>query len=161
VASKKEKQRTLLAEFLAREKPPVIDERVRETLREVLAPVSEKRLRDLLLDSGWPLAPMVEGVRQEDLTHLERTLLALSQQYRDAARSVDRALQARIRGIVRVGKDHARLVARNPKVDEIKRAGKQEMILWMLTWLENPEVFELWVGLRKARLKEAAASHRL
>ncbi len=133
----------------------MIDDRIREALRALLAPVGEHALRELLRDCGWPLAPMVEGVRQDDLRQLERTLLTLAQQYRDAGRRSDQALMIRIRDTVRVAKDHARLVARNPRVDAAKRARKQEMILWMLTWLENPAVFELWVGLRKARLIES------
>jgi hypothetical protein len=44
-------------------------------------------------------------------------------------------------------KDHARLAMR--KTNEEKRALKEEMILWMLTWLENPGVFPIWVALRK------------
>jgi len=26
---------------------------------------------------------------------------------------------------------------------------KEEMVLWMLTWLENPGVFATWLELRK------------
>jgi hypothetical protein len=29
---------------------------------------------------------------------------------------------------------------------------KEEMVLWMMTWLENPDVFEAWVPLRKNHL---------
>jgi hypothetical protein len=43
-------------------------------------------------------------------------------------------------------KDHARFASRK----EEKRPEKEEMILWMLTWLENPPVFPEWVRLRRA-----------
>ena len=45
-------------------------------------------------------------------------------------------------------KDHARLAARSQHVSPEKRAEKEEMSTWMLTWLENPVVFPLWAGLR-------------
>ena len=47
-------------------------------------------------------------------------------------------------------KDHARWAARNPE----KRAEKQEMALWMLTWLENPPLFPQWVKLRREAQKK-------
>jgi hypothetical protein len=42
-----------------------------------LAPISAGYLRRLLRSSGVVLHPLVEGVRQEDLESLERSLLAL------------------------------------------------------------------------------------
>jgi len=50
-----------------------------------------------------------------------------------------------VRRAVITAKDHARLAARK----EEKRAAKEEMILWMLTWLENPGLFPDWLRLRK------------
>lgn len=97
--------------------------------------------RDLLRESGAPLDAMVEGVRQEDFTALERTLLALAGVYAGA----DLAGRRRCRQVVIAAKDHAKLAARKPELAE----QKQEMVLWMLTWLENPGVFEDWVELRK------------
>ena len=89
-------------------------------------------------DADVPLAPMVEGVRQEVLEGLERTLRALLNEYEagDAARRVA------VRRLVIEAKDHAKLAAR-------KNPAKQEMILWMLTWLENPPLFPAWLKLRK------------
>ena len=46
-------------------------------------------------------------------------------------------------------KDRARFASRNPKVSPEKRAVKEEMVQWMLVWLENPEVFPAWVRARK------------
>jgi hypothetical protein len=48
--------------------------------------------------------------------------------------------------VVITAKDHARLAARN--LD--KRAEKEEMLLWLLTWLENPPLFRDWVRLRRS-----------
>lgn len=123
----------------------------------MLGPVSDRMLRDLLRESDYPLAPLVEGVRQDDFASLERTLLALAQCYQQAAEAGDTARQKQCRQAAIAAKDHARLVQRNPATGEEKRAQKQEVILWLLTWLENPGVFETWVALRKrARGQEGA-----
>lgn len=126
----------------------MIDERCLDWLAGQLAPVSGRQLRDLLRESGFPLHPLVEGVRQDDLRQLERTLLGLAQVYRDG----DTRVRRRVRALVIEAKNHARLVSRNAKVEQAKRSEKEEMILWMLTWLENPGVFDLWVGLRKTAI---------
>jgi hypothetical protein len=33
-----------------------------------------------------------------------------------------------------------------------KKAQKEEMIQWMLVWLENPGIFPAWVKLRKVKM---------
>ncbi len=130
----------------------MIDEAERERIRELMGPVSDRLLRDLLRESEYPLAPLVEGVRQEDLAALERTLLGLSQCYREAKERGDAQTQRQCRQAAIAAKDHARLVERNAAAPEEKRAQKPEVILWLLTWLENPDVFESWVALRKRAL---------
>jgi len=99
------------------------------------------------------LSPLVEGVRQDNLAHLERTLLQLAQEYRQGAERGDRDQQRLCRRAVIEAKDHARLVSHNPKVSREKQLEKEEMVLWMMTWLENPGVFEAWVPLRKSHLR--------
>ena len=47
-----------------------------------------------------------------------------------------------VRRLVITAKEHARLAARIPS----KRPEKEEMILWLTTWLENPPVFREWVA---------------
>lgn len=126
----------------------MIDQKRKDEIRILLEPVSPAMLRELLRECGCPLAPLVEGVRQEDLHTLERTLLGLAQIYEQG----DPAERRLCRQAVIEAKDHARLVARNARVSAEARAGKEEMLLWMLTWLENPQVFETWVGLRKRAL---------
>ena len=106
-----------------------------------LAPVSEHDVRRLLRESGLLLSPLVEGVRQSSLVDLERTLCALAEEY--ARAGVDR--RRSIRRLVITARDHARLAARRTEAPPLK----QEMILWMNTWLENPEAFSLWAVLRK------------
>jgi hypothetical protein len=99
-------------------------------LQSALAPISDGYLRKLLRASGVALHPLIEGVRQEDFAALERSLLALLSEERKAARS-----------LVVVAKDHARW------------AKKDEMVLWMLTWLENPGIFPQWLAIRKEALR--------
>jgi hypothetical protein len=52
-----------------------------------------------------------------------------------------------VRRLVITAKEHARLAGRNPA----KRPDKEEMILWLTTWLENPPVFREWVAIRRKR----------
>ena len=115
-----------------------------EELLRVLAPVSESDLRHLLRDSGAQLAPVVAGVDQSSLLALRETLSALAQCYECGTPEDKR----RIRRIVITAKDHAKLAARNQRVSVEKRDEKEEMVTWMRTWLENPDVFALWVAMR-------------
>lgn len=83
--------------------------------------------------------PLVEGVHQDSFDELERTLLAVLTEYERSPREARRA-------VIRA-KDHARWCLN--RADEDKKQTKREMILWMLTWLENPGVFPAWLELRK------------
>lgn len=47
------------------------------------------------------------------------------------------------------GKNRARMISKNPKVETQKRAEKAEIAEWFTIWLQNPEVFETWVNLRQ------------
>lgn len=117
----------------------------RDAIAARLAPISAGYLRRLLLESGVELDPLVEGVRQDDLDSLERTLLALGEVYR-----LGESTQMRLcRKAVIEAKDHAKLALRRGT------AGKAEMIQWMLVWLENPPVFPLWARLRRRALTES------
>jgi hypothetical protein len=136
---KKRGKRAELAEWLERRQPQQIGESEFTDLARALAPVSEGYLRKLLRESGVPLAPTVEGVRQSNLEELEQSLTALSAEYfaGDAPR------RASIRRLVIAAKDHARWASRGTPE-------KREMVLWILTWLENPPVFPEWVKIRRS-----------
>jgi hypothetical protein len=92
---------------------------------------------------------MVEGVRQDSFEGLERTLLALEREY-----SAGNGRARACRRLVIQAKDHARLALR--RLEGAERAAREEMILWMLTWLDNPGAFPIWLALRK-RATEAAS----
>jgi len=47
------------------------------------------------------------------------------------------------------GKERAEMIARNPKVDERKRAEKAEIAEWFRLWLQMPQGFEMWLDLRR------------
>jgi hypothetical protein len=129
-------KRTALAKWLEEHKPPRINPDDLPQLKHRLAPISDGYLRRLLRDCGTPLDPLVEGVRQSSLDDLERTLLALLGRDRPAARR-----------LVIEAKDRARFALRRLEGDA--HAVKEEMILWMLTWLENPDAFPVWLRLRR------------
>jgi hypothetical protein len=140
----KPKARTKRAElqrWLERQRPARIGEMEWAMLHVDLAPISGSHLRRLLRESGVPLAPLVEGVRQESFDALESSLLSFLEEYERA----DVAGRTSVRRVVIEAKEHARWAARNPE----KRTEKQEMALWMLTWLENPPLFPQWVKLRR------------
>ena len=120
-------KKTRLSEYLG--SVALVDRTVWDRLRASLAPISDGYLRRLLRASGVPLTPEVEGVRQENFSQLERTLLAT----KDPA-------------AVREAKQHAELARRSPNAN---RAVKTEMIEWMRVWLETPSAFPVWVRLRK------------
>lgn len=115
-------------------RPGIIGLAERDSIRALIQPVSEGYLRKLLRGCGVKLDPVVEGVRQENLDALEHSLLSMP-------------IDNEGRRCVIEAKDHAKFALKaHPE--------KEEMILWMITWLENPEIFAQWVTLRRERLRE-------
>lgn len=102
----------------------------------------------MLRATGVPLAPLVAGIRQDSLAALQSTLLDLEREYERWVAAGDRRRAQACRRAVIEAKDHARWALRKGKLTPEQQAGKQEMILWMLTWLENPGAFPTWVRLR-------------
>lgn len=123
-----------------------VDEAAFAELQAALAPIGDRALRKLLRDTGLPLAPTVEGVRQENFAELERTLIALQAECESAVAAGDRVRARQCRNLVITAKDHARLAARTAR-DEQRAKPKEDMASWMLVWLENPALFSQWVRL--------------
>jgi hypothetical protein len=134
-------KRAELLRWLERERPARIGESEWAVLLAELSGISPGYLRRLLRESGVPLGPLVEGVRQETFDALESSLLNLLKEYE----SSDAARRQSIRRLVIEAKDHARFAARKPE----RTLEKEEMALWMLTWLENPPLFPQWVQIRR------------
>ncbi len=121
-----------------------IHEGVWEILQRRLAPVSEAYLRKLVRASGRPMSPTIEGVVQDSFDDLTRTLSALQREYEESNTEQRRA----IRRLVITAKDHASFAIRRMQPDDQRRESREEMLLWMRTWLENPSVFSTWLTLR-------------
>jgi hypothetical protein len=119
-----------------------------ELLRE-LAPVSESYLRELLRNTRLPFAQPWAGIRQKAFPELEQSLREMLAVYQEAASAGNRQLARYCRRQVIAAKDRARFIARGSKTSPEKKAQKEEMVEWMLVWLENPEVFPPWVEIRK------------
>ncbi len=113
-------------------------------LLNLLAPIRDEQLRHLLRESGLDVAPIVEGVRQEDYQQLERTLVALSAEYESSDAGRTRA----IRRLVITARTHAKFAARSAKSED-RREMKKQMAEWMLVWLENPGIFPQWMRLKR------------
>ena len=139
MSARPESKKSRLLQWLDPAASPVDESRFSE-LRTRLHPISESYLRKLLRESGVPLAPLVEGVSLSSFEGLERTLLALSDVYGCGEHGARR--------LVIEAKNHLRW-SESRAADEVHRAQKREMLLWVLTWLENPMAFPVWLRLRK------------
>jgi len=148
------KKQRILAWLADRNWDCVTEERAGEIAR-TFPDCSDDTRRAALLESGVPLAPLIQGVVQDSYQHLEATLAALLAEYLAARESGDAPRRQRIRSIVIQAKDHTELAAHNPKTHDLKRAVKLEMALWLRTWLENPPLFPDWVKLRRRETSSA------
>jgi hypothetical protein len=146
-----------LRDYLAANQPPAITEAVWKRLLVELAPVSESYLRDLLRATGLPFEQPYAGVRQHTFEELEQSLRDMLAVYREAVAAGDRPRSRYARRQVIAAKDRARFLSRNPRTAPEKKAQKEEMVEWMMVWLENPEVFPAWVAIRKRVSGEAGA----
>jgi hypothetical protein len=145
---RRSEKRRLLEEYLQQRRPGRLGLEEWNQLKVRLGPISDHHLRRLLRESQAPLAPLVEGVVQSDLAELERTLLALQEEYVCGQERAARAL-------VLEAKQHARWALRRDPAE--RKAVREEMILWMQTWLENPPLFAEWLKLRKKALGQKEA----
>src|ERR1035437_7466345 len=146
-ASKPVKRRRL--HYLAERRPAAITEAVWKELLELLAPVSESYLRELLRAAGLPFEQPWAGVRQHSFEELEESLRALGRVYAEAMEAGDRARARYCRRQAIGAQDRARFLAASPRSTPERKALKTEMAQWMLVWLENPDVFPAWVEARK------------
>ena len=145
-------KRSDLQLWIGQRHPAAIGESEFDELRAALAPISENYLRHLLRESGVALDPLVEGVRQGSFDELQESLEHLLTIYEAG----DQMRQQAVRRLVITAKDHARLAAHSKNATPEKRGEKEEMLLWLLTWLENPGVFPEWVRLRRAAWENEA-----
>ena len=95
-------------------------------------------------------------MRQHTFEELEHSLRELQQAYADAVATGNRERARYCRRQVIGAKDRARFLAQNPRTTPERKALKEEMVQWMLVWLENPEVFPVWVEARKRAAPDLA-----
>jgi hypothetical protein len=158
VASKDKPVKQRLRDYLAAENPVAITEAIWHDLLARLQPVSESYLRDLLRDTGLPFEQPFAGVRQHTFEELEASLRELQQVYAEAMAAGNRERARYSRRQVIAAKDRARFLSKNPRTSPSKAEQKEEMLQWMLVWLENPEVFGAWVEARKRALTSSRQS---
>ena len=138
-----------LREYLAERRPSAITEAVWRDLLQLLAPVSENYLRQLLWATGLPFDQPCAGIRQHTFAELEESLIGMWRIYSEAIGTGARERARYCRRQVIGAKDRARFLSRDPRTPPERKAQKEEMVQWMLVWLENPEVFPAWVAARK------------
>ena len=133
-----------VAAWLAEHDPPRIEPQHIKQLLNDLAPIKEVTVRRFLRESQWPLAPLVEGVRQDNEDNLQRTLIALAHEYETNPTAT--------RAAVLTARQHAEWnLRRNPADSHLTEA-----MLWIRTWLENPTIFETWSKLRRSQSNSQA-----
>ena len=147
-----------LRDFLAERRIEAVGEAEWHAALATLAPISESYLRDLLRATGLPFAQPYAGIRQSSFPDLEQDLCEMLAVYEEAVRVGDRERARYCRRQVIGAKDRARFIARNPYTAPEKKSQKEEMLQWMLVWLENPPVFPAWAAIRKRSIAAGYSS---
>lgn len=119
-------------------------------------------IADVLEDAGMKVSlnAMEEAEDQfeeefEDLLHFktledaEVSIMRLDELFRRFQAHGEKAAAERVLNVARLGKRRAEMIARNHKVEQRKRAEKQEIANWFRIWLETPEAFFDWLDVRK------------
>lgn len=84
------------------------------------------------------------------LEEAEMCLVRLDELLRKFLIEQEAAAAERVREVARLGRRRAEMIARNHKVDALKRAEKEEVARWFGIWLETPDAFFDWLEVRKA-----------
>jgi hypothetical protein len=90
-----------------------------------------------------------DSLRFRDLASAETCLHRLHEAYRAYAQASDRVGIRLVRSLLLKGKQRARRLASDPRVNPSKRAEKEEITLWFTVWLQTPDLFFAWLELRK------------
>ncbi len=109
----------------------------------------------LELDARWRTADPYEAMFRNVLKfstfdEAAASIKRLDNLRKQFQRKGDREGLRRVQETVLKGKQRAEMIARNPAVNERKRAEKAEMAEWFTVWLNQPELFSDWLGLRRA-----------
>ncbi|HYY99781.1 MAG TPA: hypothetical protein VE642_14375 [Pyrinomonadaceae bacterium] len=106
------------------------------------------------MDARWrtqdPYEPMFRNVvKFSNFDEAAATMRRLENLRRQFARKGDREGLRRVSDAALKGKRRAQMIARNTKVVERKRSEKAEIAEWFTVWLNQPEIFEDWLALRR------------
>ena len=106
------------------------------------------------MDARWrtedPYEPMFRNVvKFSNFDEAAATVRRLENLRKQFARKGDREGLRRVSDAALKGKRRAQMIARNPNVNERKRAEKAEIAEWFTVWLNQPEIFEDWLALRR------------
>jgi hypothetical protein len=84
-----------------------------------------------------------------DFTQAASSLKRLENLRKQFARKKDQDGLRRVQETALKGKQRAQMIAGNQAVDEKKRAEKAEIAHWFTVWLQQPEIFDDWLHLRR------------
>lgn len=84
-----------------------------------------------------------------DFKQAANSLRNLENLRRQFVRAKDQNGLRRVRETALKGKQRAQMIAGNRNVDAHKRAEKAEIAHWFTVWLEQPEIFQDWLELRR------------
>src|ERR1039458_8285408 len=85
-----------------------------------------------------------------DLEEAEICVMRLDELLRKFRAEGEKAAAERVLDVARLGRRRAEMISRNPRVDLLKRAEKEEIMQWFKVWLETPDAFFEWLEARKA-----------
>jgi hypothetical protein len=83
------------------------------------------------------------------LEEAEVCIMRLDELLRKFRLENERAAAERVLDVARLGRRRAEMIARNHRVDPLKRIEKEEILNWFKVWLETPDAFFDWLELRK------------
>ena len=119
-------------------------------------------IADVLKDAGHKVLLNLQEEAEEqyeeefeDLLHFktlgdaEVSIMRLDELMRKFRTHEEHAAVERVLGVARLGKRRAEMIARNHKVEQQKRAEKEEIAGWFRIWLETPDAFFDWLDVRK------------
>jgi len=84
-----------------------------------------------------------------DFAQAAASIKRLENLRRQFKRRKDQEGLRRVRETALKGKQRAQMISRNHAVVELKRAEKAEIAEWFTIWLQQPEIFDDWLELRR------------
>lgn len=105
-------------------------------------------------DSKWRERHLFETFSPESLSfanldEASRSIKKLDSLRRELGQENDKVGLARLRELALKFKNDARLVAQSKILDKMVRMEATEVVQWLAIWLQDPNIFEDWLSLRK------------